>query len=109
MLSIILDDKKLCYAIIKYKEQLENYFYVPIDNINSIPNGSYIQYISKKNFTKKNGIFKRIKDSYILEIYIFNYKKYIYIQHYYIFYKNKLRSSLKSILQNLVDNDFNLV
>jgi hypothetical protein len=105
----ILNDKRLCTAILKYKDVLEGYTYVPEDNIDTIPINSHIQYIEKNNFKKKGGVLKLIRDSCILEIRIFDRGKcYIYISKYYIFFKKKFRSSLKNTLKDLVDNDFNL-
>jgi hypothetical protein len=110
MINNILNDKKLCNAIIKYKDELENYIYVPEDNINSIPFGAHIQYISKISLIKKGGILKNIRDSSILEMKNFSTAKkwYVYIENCYIFYRIKSRPSLKDALKNLINNDFNL-
>jgi len=94
---------------VKYKSELINYKYCDNDNINDIPNGSHIKYISKKNLLKKNGFLKNIKDSTILELFNLNKRKwYIYTNQYYIFYKNPGSNSLKDALQHLVDNNFSI-
>lgn len=92
----------------KYKSELINYKYCDNDNINDIPNGSHIKYISKKNLLKKNGFLKNIKDITILELFSIKRKWYIYTNQYYIFYKNPGSNSLKNALQYLVDNNFSI-
>ena len=105
----ILENKNLCEAIIKYKDELDGYMYVPHDNINTIPIGAHIQYISKNNLKKKGGILKLIRDSYILEMKNYNKMKwYVYIDNYHLFYKIKTKPSLKSSLKDLVENDFSM-
>jgi hypothetical protein len=94
---------------IKYKSELINYKYCEEDKINDIPRGSHIKYISKKNLLKKGGFLKNIKETTILELFNFNYRKwYIYTDKYYIFYKIPGSNSLKNTLKNLVDNNFNI-
>ena len=100
---------KINEICIKYKSELINYKYCDNDNINDIPKGSHIKYISKKNLLKKNGFLKDIKDSTILELFNLNKKKwYIYTNQYYIFYKNPGGNSLKDTLKYLVDNNFSI-
>jgi hypothetical protein len=95
---------------ITYKTELVNYKYCDNENINDIPKGSHIIYISKNNLLKKSGFLKDIKDNTILELININKKGkwYIYIDQYYIFYKNPGTNSLKNTLKSLVDNNFTI-
>ena len=101
-------DDKINEIIIKYKLELINYKYCDYDNINTIPLGSNIKYISKKNLLKKNGFLKNIKDGSILELINTKKKWYIYTDKYYIFYKIPCNNSLKNTLQYLLDNNFGI-
>jgi hypothetical protein len=93
---------------LQIKYDIENYKYIDSNiDINEIPIGTHIIYIKKKNFNKKCGYLKEIKDTNIIVLknnrkYIF----YLYINEYYLFYKEKNKNKLKDLLKNLVDTDF---
>jgi hypothetical protein len=96
------------YICKTYNNKLKDYIYVDPLLIKDIPLGSSIAYISKKNFSKKGGFLKSIKDDTILEL-INSYNKsrwYVYTQKYYIFYKIPNRNKLKNALLNLINSDF---
>jgi hypothetical protein len=91
-----------------YNDKLKDYIYVEPLSIKTIPLGSSIAYVSKKDFSKKGGFLKSIKDDSILEL-INSYNKarwYVYTDKYYIFYKVPNRNKLKSALLNLINSDF---
>lgn len=91
-----------------YNDKLKDYIYVDPSLIKNIPLGSSIAYVSKKDFSKKGGFLKSIKDDTILEL-INSYNKarwYVYTNKYYIFYKVPNRNKLKSALLNLINSDF---
>lgn len=98
-LEIILD---------KFKIELSNYNYISSENINNIPIGSHLKYISKKSFIIKKGILKDIKNNIIIELTNRprNIKWYIYTDKYFIFNKIDNSNNFKNILKELVDNDF---
>jgi len=95
---------------IKYKNELVGYIYCDINNINDIPIGNDIKYISKNTFIKKNGYLKEINGSSILKL-TNKFKKewYIYTNKYYIFHKKISNNKFKNILQNLIDSNFNSI
>lgn len=94
----------------KFKTQLINYKYVELQNINTIPLGAYIKYISKNNLILKGGFLKNIKENEILELFLVNKRKwFIYTDQYYIFYKIPVHNKLKNSLLDLVNNNFTIV
>jgi len=94
----------------KFKTQLINYKYVEQENINTIPLGTYIKYISKNNLILKGGFLKNIKENEILELFLVNKKKwFIYTDKYYIFFKIPNHNKLKNSLLDLVNNNFTVV
>jgi hypothetical protein len=105
-------DNKLQNIYNKYKLELIDYTYVDQENIESIPLGSYIRYISRNSLNKKSGFLKSIKDPTILELFLINKRKwFIYTDKYYIFYKipKPNHSSLKSSLLELISKDFKIL
>lgn len=98
------------FFIIKknYKNELENY--TDLNNLDDLGIGCHIKYFSKKNLKKKSGFLKSVKENSILELYLPPNKKwFIYIKDYYIFYKIIEKNSFKTMLKNLIENDFNLL
>jgi len=93
---------------LKYKDDLINYKYCSVTDIDSIPLKSNIKYISKNNFIKKNGFLKEIKNSNIMHLYNSNRNWFIYVDKYYIFYKLHNKNKLKECLQNIINSDFKI-
>jgi len=91
----------------KFKNELIDYNYT--EDIINISIGSHLIYISKKNFIKKSGVLKEIKDETILELTIFKRRWFIYTNKYYIFYKKIVRNKFKKILEDLVKNNFKII
>jgi hypothetical protein len=101
-------EETIQYISHTYIDKLKDYIYVEPLLIKDIPLGSSIAYVSKKDFSKKGGFLKSIKDDTILEL-INSYNKarwYVYVDKYYIFYKVPNRNKLKSALLNLINSDF---
>ena len=94
--------------ISKYEDDLIGYIYCENDNISNIPLGSNIIYINKNNFLKKKGTLKNYRNS-ILELISRNKKIswFIYIDKFYIFYKEKNNNNFKLFLKELVKDNFN--
>jgi len=89
-----------------YSEYLTEYEY--LKDYNSIENNSEILYISKKNNTKKRALFINYIEDSIFELQNNSRKNiYIYPRDYYIFYKKK-DMSLKDMLSDLINNNFNI-
>ena len=63
-----ITDTKLKIILEKYKTDLVDYKIVD-DNIELLPVNCYIKYISKKNYVKKGGFLKEVKDKNILKHY----------------------------------------
>lgn len=101
-----MDEETIRNILLKYKDELDNYIYVPEDKLHEIPLKSRIKYISKGSLVPKNGMLRRVDENIILELYMGKRKWYIYQNKYYIFYK-KQGSKLKLLLQKMVNNDFN--
>lgn len=87
-------------------EELKDYTYVTILDINNIPLKSHIKYVNKSTLKKKNGFLNKIKED-ILELCTQNKKRkwHIYVEENYIFYgeyqrKNKLKDQLLKLLQS---------
>jgi hypothetical protein len=91
----------------KIKDELIDYNYT--EDILNIPIGCHLKYVSKKNFIKKSGILKEIKDETILELRVFKTRWFIYTDKYYIFYKKIVKNKFKKILEDLVKNDFKII
>ena len=100
-----ITDTKLKIILEKYKTDLVDYKIVD-DNIELLPVNCYIKYISKKNYVKKGGFLKEVKDKNILKLYIKNNSIYIYTKNYFIFYKERSNNTFKNQLKKLVDTNF---
>jgi len=103
-----LDNKILNDIFIKYSKELEEYTVVNTDNLEILPNGCFITYISKKNLVKKGGFLKRVLGEEIIEL-INIYKKrkwYVYTNNYILFYKIPDYNKFKKTLQNMVKTNF---
>ena len=98
------------FIINKYNDKLCNYKHIDINNINNIPFGTHLKYVHKNGINRvKGGYFKQLYDGNILELYI-NRKRiwHIYLDNFYIFQKKTKNEVLRSTLQSLLDNDFNM-
>jgi hypothetical protein len=106
--STNIEYKKINHILNIYKTELKNYKYIEYNTINTIPINGYICYINKNFYKKKNAILISIIDNSIFKLTNYSKKRiwYIYINKYFIFYKDKNISKLKSILQEMVDTDF---
>lgn len=95
---------------IKYNDELNGYSYCEYNDINNIPIGNNIKYISKNTFIKKNGYLKEINDLSLLKLKNkFNKEWYIYTNKYYIFHKKISNNKFKNMLQNLIDSNFDSI
>jgi hypothetical protein len=96
--------------ILNRNEELKNYKYIEnIEDLENIPGGTYIKYISKNSiFKKKGGFFKNVKDKSIIELYNNYIKKkwYIYADKYYLFYRISQKEKLKILFQEMIDSNF---
>ena len=89
-----------------YSEYLTEYEY--LKDYNDIPNNSEILYFSKTKNTKKRALFINYIEDSIFELQNSSRKRiYIYPNQHYIFYKKK-DMSLKDMLSDLINNNFNI-
>ena len=102
--NAILIDKRLD----KYSNYLKDTIYIDKNNILNVPLGSYIIYITKKSLIKKGGFLVQIINEDIYKIKNYNKTWIIYNNKYYMFYKEPVRDKLRNILDNIVNNNFNI-
>jgi hypothetical protein len=101
-------DNKLNIILNKYESELYNYKI--IDDLKEIIPKTNIRYISKNNFSIKNGYFRKYIEPNIMELYINSNKIwYIYTDKYYFFYKKSKNEVFRNSLQKLVDNNFKII
>ena len=99
-------DEKLINIYKTYSDYLTEYEY--LKDYNDIPNNSEILYISKIKNTKKRALFINYIEDSIFELQNSSRKRiYIYPNQHYIFYKKK-DMSLKDMLSDLINNNFNI-
>ena len=99
-------DENLINIYKTYSDYLTEYEY--LKNYNDIPNNSEILYFSKIKNTKKRALFINYIEDSIFELQNSSRKRiYIYPNQYYIFYKKK-DMSLKDMLSDLINNNFNI-
>jgi hypothetical protein len=92
--------------LLKFDQDLINYKYVSLDELNIIPENCKIKYIKKNSSKLKTGFLKSIKENMILELYFGSRKWHVYANQYIIFYKFKNESKLKIALQKMLDTNF---
>jgi hypothetical protein len=100
-----MDETSIREKLKKYENIISTYKYISEDEISTMNINSHVIYISKVGFKKKSGYLKSIRDTSILELYIFGRVWNIYLNKYYIFNRER-GNKIKFFLQKLVNDDF---